>query len=260
MNYDLNEILEWIEISYDKNGVWDASVLRELFEKKYGNIPKLMNESESIKKDVRSLRINIFSQAIEKLCPEFKVHKDNSNTFEFIKRYFYNYPKTPFINSKGILLSGKTGTGKTTLFKLMQFLIVNMQEFEKFLSKKYFYITSANNIVLDFAKNGAKCLEKYIENPKDDGGFNPRNYLIDDFGNEPKNANNFGNALNPLETVILERYELWKSKGIITHFTTNLSAKLIKEQYSERVYKRIFEMTNYVIWNGEDYRSLKPIF
>jgi DNA replication protein DnaC len=44
--------------------------------------------------------------------------------------------------------------------------------------------------------------------------------------------------------VLLSRYDLFISKGILTHVTTNLSASEIEQTYGNRVRSRMREMFN----------------
>ena len=46
--------------------------------------------------------------------------------------------------------------------------------------------------------------------------------------------------------ILLSRYELFTSKKIQTHITTNLSATEIENQYGNRVRSRLREMVNLI--------------
>ena len=136
--------------------------------------------------------------------------------------------------SKGILLSGPIGCGKTTLFKLMQ----------NFPTKrKGFGIISTRQIVSEFMQSGYEVLEKYSR-----GNFNhdirtPKTYCFDDLGTETT-SKYFGNDCNVMAEILLTRYDLFKEKEIITHITTNLSATEIESQYGNRLRSRMREMFN----------------
>jgi len=49
--------------------------------------------------------------------------------------------------------------------------------------------------------------------------------------------------------ILLSRYDLFISKGIPTHVTTNLSASEIEEKYGNRVRSRMREMFNLVAFD-----------
>jgi DNA replication protein DnaC len=57
--------------------------------------------------------------------------------------------------------------------------------------------------------------------------------------------------------ILLSRYDLFISKGIPTHLTTNLSASEIEEKYGNRVRSRMREMFNLVAFdkNVQDKRG-----
>ena len=57
----------------------------------------------------------------------------------------------------------------------------------------------------------------------------------------------FGNEINALENVILNRYD--KKLFTKTHFTTNLSADEITEMYGTRVKSRLRKMCNMICFN-----------
>ena len=46
--------------------------------------------------------------------------------------------------------------------------------------------------------------------------------------------------------ILLSRYDLFVSKGMLTHATTNLSASELEERYGNRVRSRMREMFNLV--------------
>lgn len=136
--------------------------------------------------------------------------------------------------SKGILLSGPIGCGKTTLFRLMQ----------NFPSKrKGFDITSTRQIVSEFMQSGYEVLEKYSRGNFSHDIRTPKTYCFDDLGTETT-SKFFGNDCNVMAEILLTRYDLFKEKGIITHITTNLSATEIEFQYGNRLRSRMREMFN----------------
>ncbi|ODS90188.1 MAG: ATPase [Chryseobacterium sp. SCN 40-13] len=136
--------------------------------------------------------------------------------------------------SKGIMLSGPIGCGKTTLFKLMQ----------KFTSKrKSFPIVSTRQIVSEFMQSGYEVLEKYSRGSLYNDYRTPKNYCFDDLGSESA-SKYFGNDCNVMAEILLTRYDLYKEKEIITHITTNLTAGEIETIYGNRLRSRMREMFN----------------
>ncbi|MDW3197063.1 MAG: hypothetical protein R8G66_32090 [Cytophagales bacterium] len=58
-----------------------------------------------------------------------------------------------------------------------------------------------------------------------------------------------------MSEILLSRYDLFISQGMLTHLTTNLNSNEIEELYGNRVRSRVREMMNLVGYeNGKDKR------
>ncbi len=136
--------------------------------------------------------------------------------------------------SKGIMLSGPIGCGKTTLFKLMRKLPSG---------RKNFMMASTRQIVSEFMQSGYEILENYSRGNLYNDNRIPKNYCFDDLGTETT-SKYFGNDCNVMAEILLTRYDLFKEKGIITHLTTNLTAGEIEALYGNRLRSRMREMFN----------------
>lgn len=176
------------------------------------------------------------------LKKEFKMDDDNLPTIIFLHYYFSHspfifkehYPKHSL--KKGLLLTGKCGTGKTALLRIFKHIVM-------YHKKMSFSITSSNQVVRDYDTNGSECLEKYIV----------RKYLFDDFGSENK-GKYYGKDEEVFKTIIEERYNKFIENGLRTHLTSNLTLSQIKERYGDRVYSRLHEMFNIIVLDGTDRR------
>lgn len=142
---------------------------------------------------------------------------------------------------KGILLSGPIGCGKTSLMTLVRYF---------FQRGKQYQIKSTRDISFEFEKEGFKVINRYSKNPLNLSYSNPVPNIMcfDDLGVE-QNQKHFGNECNVMGEILLSRYDLFISKGIPTHLTTNLSATEIEEKYGNRVRSRMREMFNLVAFN-----------
>ncbi|MGE4587257.1 MAG: hypothetical protein AB7D05_07945 [Mangrovibacterium sp.] len=75
-------------------------------------------------------------------------------------------------------------------------------------------------------------------------------YCFDDLGvKQPLKY--FGNDCQVMAEIILSRYELFVSKGMLTHVTTNLSASELEARYGTRVRSRLREMYNMVAFDKD---------
>ncbi len=147
--------------------------------------------------------------------------------------------KTGISLQKGILLSGPVGCGKTTLMNLMRFVAQ---------SENKFILKSCRDISFEFIQDGYEIIHRYSKGKLYESNF--RNYCFDDLGTE-NNLKYFGNECNVMAEIILSRYDLFISRKLQTHITTNLSASEIEKQYGNRVRSRLREMVNLIAFSRE---------
>ena len=142
---------------------------------------------------------------------------------------------------KGILLTGPIGCGKTTLMTLVKYFFQPMRRFQ---------VKSSRDIAFEFEKEGYKVINRYCKPPSTRSYPNPvlGIFCFDDLGIE-QTQKHFGNECNVMAEILLSRYDLFISKGIPTHLTTNLSASEIEEKYGNRVRSRMREMFNLVAFD-----------
>ena len=137
---------------------------------------------------------------------------------------------------KGILLSGPVGSGKTTLMNLMKTLTATEHKF---------YIKPCRDISFEFIQDGYEIIQKYSKGKLYP---DPKTICFDDLGTE-KNLKYYGNECNVMAELILSRYDLFISKKIYTHITTNLSASEIETAYGNRVRSRLRSMVNLIAFD-----------
>ena len=135
---------------------------------------------------------------------------------------------------KGILLTGPIGCGKTSLMNLMKYLTATEQKF---------FVKPCRDISFEFIQDGYQIIHKYSIGKLYQS--EPRTYCFDDLGTE-NNLKYFGNECNVMAEILLSRYDLFISKKLQTHITTNLSATEIEKQYGNRVRSRLREMVNLI--------------
>jgi DNA replication protein DnaC len=136
--------------------------------------------------------------------------------------------------NKGILLTGPIGCGKTSLMNLMKYLTATEHKF---------FVKPCRDISFEFIQDGYQIIHKYSIGKLYQS--EPRTYCFDDLGTE-NNLKYFGNECNVMAEILLSRYDLFISKKLLTHITTNLSATEIEKHYGNRVRSRLREMVNLI--------------
>lgn len=141
---------------------------------------------------------------------------------------------------KGILLAGPIGVGKTSLMNTIRFL-------QKPASRHI--IKSCRDISFEFIKEGYQIIHKYSHLSYVPNKGSPITYCFDDLGSE-QNLKYFGNNCNIMAEILLSRYDLFISKKLQTHITTNLSANEIEDLYGNRLRSRMREMFNLIAFDN----------
>jgi hypothetical protein len=145
---------------------------------------------------------------------------------------------------KGIILSGPVGCGKTSLMGVLKFLLP---------SDGRYIVKSCREVNFEFIRDGYSVIEKYSRLC-----FNkevPKTYCFDGLGTED-NLKYFGNDCNAMAEILLSRYDLFVSRKILTHLTTNLTGSEMEDYYGLRVRSRLREMFNLIAFdsNSKDKR------
>jgi len=173
----------------------------------------------------------------------FKVHEEDKPIIFKLLCYFLKDEAVASqlqINlNKGILLSGPIGVGKTSILNLMRL-------FEP--AQNRFILKSCRDVSFEFITDGYQTIHKYsrfsFQNQE------PRIYCFDDLGTE-NNLKYYGNECNVMAEILLSRYDLFVSRKLTTHLTTNLSASEIEENYGNRVRSRMRELFNLIAFDSD---------
>ena len=178
---------------------------------------------------------------------KFQIHKDDKPIITRLLAYFL---KDEFMClqhnislQKGILLSGPIGCGKTTLMHLMKYF--NNQ------NQSLFIVKSCRDISFEFIKDGYDAVHRYTRQSYYRNGSIeiPKHYCFDDLGTE-NNLKYYGNECNIMAEILLSRYDLFVSRKLITHLTTNLSATEIESSYGNRLRSRMREQFNLIAFEN----------
>lgn len=177
----------------------------------------------------------------KQLYPNFKIYEEDEHIVQKLLCYFLQDDKRAQelgINlSKGIVLTGPVGCGKTSLISLMRFL---QPEGKRFIVK------SCRDVSFEFIQNGYEVIHRYSH--RSFYNHEPQTYCFDDLGTE-NNLKFFGNECNVMAEILLSRYDLFVSRNLVTHLTTNLSASEIEAAYGNRVRSRMRELFNLIAFD-----------
>jgi DNA replication protein DnaC len=139
--------------------------------------------------------------------------------------------------SKGILLSGPIGCGKTSIMHLIRPFASPLSNYK---------IKTCREISFEFAKNGFDAINKYTL--KQNYQSRLPGYCFDDLGAEQQ-IKHFGNDCNVMAEVLISRYEQFVENNSITHLTSNLSASEIELLYGNRLRSRMRQMFNLIAFD-----------
>jgi len=174
----------------------------------------------------------------EKFGPQFKIHKEDIKTLHKLIIYMIHEDiqceKYGIDLNKGILLTGPVGCGKTSWMQIVQTLVFPEDTFQ---------VKSSRDIAFEFNQNGFDTIQTYGKNRQ-------RPICLDDIGVE-QNIKFYGNECNTIAEILLQRYDLLVNHQVVTHATTNLTAKEIENLYGKRVRSRLRKMFNLISFPPE---------
>lgn len=183
------------------------------------------------------------AQGRELFNPNFKILGEDYEIIFQLLVYFLkdteNAAKYNISFRKGILLSGPVGCGKTSLLNLLKYTLPQPVRY---------IVKSCREVNFEFIQDGYSVIRKYSTL-----SFNkeiPKAYCFDDLGTED-NLKYFGNDCNAMAEILISRYDLFVSKKMITHITSNLTGSEMEEYYGIRVRSRMREMFNLISFNSE---------
>jgi DNA replication protein DnaC len=151
--------------------------------------------------------------------------------------------------SKGVFITGSIGVGKTAMMKIIQRAFKDTERRFKWVSGYELRDLSEQMPIMEI-----KGI--YGANLKCD-------LYIDDIGLSI-DVKRYGNTVNIISEIMMERYELYVYNGYKTHLSSNIVAAVkdnskniptIEKIYGARVLDRIKEMCDLIIWNGESLRK-----
>ena len=160
--------------------------------------------------------------------------------------YYINGIEREYDLNKGLLISGSFGVGKTVLFRILH---------------KYCCLTANPNI---FRIESVETLKNHFMEQKNfnfynefkpNSGKHGINLCINEFGID-YDASMFGvKYVESLNAFLMQRYELFESKNLITHATTNMNSTDYVRKYDAALSDRFKAMFNIISLGGKSYRK-----
>lgn len=178
-----------------------------------------------------------FIKASKIFVQKYDIDEANQEAIKIILTYFAGIDTKKYPLTKGLLICGFYGSGKTITLKIIQQLIKN------------FAIHNVRDIVSEFNIGGFDAIHELAKT---------KIRVFDDICQE-NNGRYYGNDTNVIQELILRRYEKFQNHGLITHFTTNEGNDQLKYRYGERVYDRLREMCKIVIL-GDNKKSRRDTY
>lgn len=188
---------------------------------------------------------------------EFLKNEQTLNNLEVLFYYFLNdirffecknlvtHLNEPDFN-KGLLIIGGVGIGKTDYLRAFETVF---KHYTPLRFKGY----SSKLLTSDYEKCSSPMEKDYFFK-----GLNRKRLFIDDIGSE-KNASNYG-IVDVVGNILSNRYD----NKQITYATMNFissshsveeTLRGLGERYGHRVYDRLFEMFNIVVFTGQSLRK-----
>jgi len=165
---------------------------------------------------------------------------DNDNEAMIEQLYLYAIGNSSFNGnlSKGFMLQGKYGCGKTLIFETYSLL-------HNHIVRKF----SLNYPLFTFVKS-VELQEQIVK--QSPSIFAKRPLIIDEFGRESKMVMDYGNVSRPISELLSLRSDV----GAVTHGTTNFTLATLSsdEFYGGMIGDRLKVMFNFITLKGESRR------
>ena len=133
--------------------------------------------------------------------------------------------------TKGILLTGPIGCGKTSLMFLLRYFIP---------PNPGHVMKAARDVTFEYKTRGHEIILRHAQGTAV--------FCFDDLGTEQP-VKHYGNTCNVMAEILLSRYDLYTINKIKTHATTNLNASELEAFYGNRVRSRMREMFNLIAFD-----------
>ena len=172
-------------------------------------------EGRSIKWSAREIEKYWKWQLIESMKqiePNFIVDERNKSLLGALYKWAWGI-KSTLDPSKGLLLWGPIGVGKSVLLRGLQIFEgrINKQGFACANNNLGFKFTSAAEIALLYSQKGIDGISKFTDRER------MCHLALDEIGREATDSKHFGTGINVIQTILQLRYE--HRRSFVTHGT-----------------------------------------
>lgn len=178
----------------------------------------------------------------------YEVNDSNKNVLKQLLLYFTGNKEFSGDLTKGIMLVGSTGTGKSLLFKIFKYYTMNI------IKTNGYQMHTAIDIIDGVNAYGVEYLQLYSHN-LDNKIPHPIRCYIDDIASKNETVMNYGTQIKVIEQLLSMRYNIFEKYGTLTHVSSNKLPSQMKELYEERIISRMAEMFNVIELKGNDFRK-----
>jgi len=216
--------------------------MNEIYEIFKGNFAKNENIIKTMDIDIERHKIG-FANILNSMVPNFEIDENNTSIINNLFNYFIG--NVQFCNennlnlSKGILLCGGVGTGKSVIMQAIKLYT------GKILMRNSFQSYHTSEVVDNVNVKGIDYLDKFNYT-----GLNPITCYIDDICSKKEKIKNFGTDISVIEELISIRYNVFCRQRRLTHFSTNIFPAEMNNYYDTRIIDRLIEMCNLISLNG----------
>lgn len=189
------------------------------------------------------------SELIESIGKEIYGEKfsiEEKRLFEAYKKVYQNFINEKR-NAKGVFVLGDLGIGKSAMMRVFHRLFKDTDRCFKWVAG------------MDLKDMAEELTTGQIKNYY---GYDLKcDLYIDDIG-FTVDVKRYGNTVNIITEIIMNRYDLFISSGFRTHISSNVAltsadpaVASISKIYGNRVLDRLKEMNELVAWNSESLRK-----
>jgi len=191
-----------------------------------------------------SFALEVTERIAKGIDERFKYTDEALNLYTKLIQYFHGDSAFPGDLTKGIMLNGTTGCGKTLAMKVMAIYqkIDNVRYFMNGQTYRMNYdVIHVNDMVGGFLDNAFEGIQIYS---------NRYVLCMDDIGTEIEEVKYYGNKLDVISHIISER----QARGLLTFATSNYPIRFLEEKYGDRIVSRMYSLFNFIVVRDKDFR------